>query len=140
MSETSVSVEEHQELPKVLGGVAPYLMVDGASRAAAFYEQAFAATEIHRHPEDETGRTMHIHLLIHGGSIMLSDAYPEYGQALREHSGYTLTLAVEDVDGWWSRAIGAGVEVVMPLERMFWGDRYGQIRDPFGVSWAITGK
>ncbi|MEC9245048.1 MAG: glyoxalase/bleomycin resistance/extradiol dioxygenase family protein [Nitratireductor rhodophyticola] len=139
MSETHVVADE-QEMPKTLGGVVPYLMVDGASKAAEFYRQAFAAEEVFRQPEDENGRTMHIHLYIHGGSLMLSDAYPEYGQELRDHAGYTLTLAVDDVDGWWARAVGAGMEVVMPLERMFWGDRYGQLRDPFGVTWAIVGK
>ncbi|WP_295806024.1 VOC family protein [uncultured Nitratireductor sp.] len=139
MTETHADTDQ-QEMPKVLGGVVPYLTVEGASKAAEFYKQAFAAEEVFRQPEDENGRTMHIHLYIHGGSIMLCDAYPEYGQPLREHAGYTLTLAVEDVDGWWARAIGSGVEVTVPLERMFWGDRYGEVCDPFGVRWAIVGK
>lgn len=139
MSETD-HVADEQEMPEVLGGVVPYLIVDGASKAAEFYKQALAAKEVFRQPEDDNGRTMHIHLYVHGGSLMLCDAYPEYGQPLQEHAGYTLTLNVDDVDGWWARAVGAGMKVTMPLERMFWGDRYGQLVDPFGVAWAIVGK
>lgn len=128
------------EPPRPLGGVVPYLTVDGASRAARFYGEAFAAREVYRQPEDDQGRTMHIHLHVNGSSLMLCDAYPEYGRAAEKHGGYTLTLAVDDVDGWWARALGAGVGVIVPLERTFWGDRYGEVRDPFGVRWAIVGR
>ena len=44
---------------------------------------------------------------------------------------------MKDVDAWWKRAVDAGCEIAMPLERQFWGDRYGQVRDPFGVTWAM---
>lgn len=40
---------------------------------------------------------------------------------------------------WWDRALAAGLEVVMPLEVQFWGDRYGALKDPFGVTWSIGG-
>lgn len=121
----------------VLGGVVPYLMVDGAIRAAQFYERAFGAVEIARQPADDQGRTMHVHLHVNGGSVMLSDPYPEYGQPLKNPQGFTLHMKVDDVEAWWRRAVGAGAEVVMPLEDMFWGDRYGQLRDPFGVIWSV---
>jgi uncharacterized glyoxalase superfamily protein PhnB len=123
--------------PQVLGGVVPYLMVDGASKAAAFYQRAFGAEEAGRHPVDDQGRTMHIHLYINGGSVMLSDPYPEYGHALQQPQAFSLMLPVADIDAWWKRAVDAGAEIVMPLELMFWGDRYGQLRDPFGVIWAL---
>ena len=123
--------------PEVLGGVVPYLMVNGASDAAAFYTRAFGATEAFRYPTDEKGRTMHIHLYINGGSLMLSDAYPEHGCALEKPQGYTLHMKVDDVDTWWQRAVDAGAEIVLPLQVMFWGDRYGQLRDPFGVLWSM---
>lgn len=129
------------EMPQVKGGVVPYLMVDGASRAARFYEEAFGAREVFRQPEDDQGRTMHIHLYIHEASIMLCDPYPEYGQPAVTPQGFTLTLTLgEEVDSWWARAIGAGVEVLVPLEKAFWGDRYGEDRDPFGFRWAFVGK
>jgi uncharacterized glyoxalase superfamily protein PhnB len=124
--------------PEVLGGVVPYLMVDGASKAAEFYERAFGAKEVARHPVDEQGRTMHIHLHLNGGSLMLSDAYPEHGHPLKAPQAFTLHLKVDDVDAWWNRAVEAGAEIVLPLQVMFWGDRYGQLRDPFGVSWSMA--
>ena len=60
-------------LPAVLGGVAPYLFIAGAAKAADFYRRAFAAKEVYRHALDDKGRTMDIHLHINGGSVMLSD-------------------------------------------------------------------
>ncbi|MET0499807.1 MAG: glyoxalase/bleomycin resistance/extradiol dioxygenase family protein [Steroidobacteraceae bacterium] len=122
----------------VLSGLVPYLTVSSASGASAFYQKAFGATEAARHPLDEKGRTMHIHLYINGASLMLSDAYPEHGHPLQQPSSFNLTLQVKDIDAWWARAMAAGAESVMPVQQMFWGDRYGQLRDPFGVAWAMN--
>jgi uncharacterized glyoxalase superfamily protein PhnB len=124
-------------MPEALGGVIPYLLVDGASRAADFYARAFGAKEVFRYPEDEQGRTMHIHLYLNGGSLMLSDAYPEHGVPLEKPQAFTLHVQVGDVDAWWTRAVDAGCTVDLPLQKMFWGDRYGQVRCPFGVRWSI---
>jgi PhnB protein len=124
--------------PEARGGVIPYLTVDGATRAAAFYAKAFGAEEVARHPVDEKGRTMHVHLYINGGSLMLADAYPEHGHPLKEPQSFLLHLPVDDVDAWWDRAVAAGAEIVLPLQVMFWGDRYGQLKDPFGVTWSLS--
>lgn len=124
--------------PPVLGGVVPYLTVDGAMRAAEFYARAFGAALVGHYPVDEQGRTMHVHLHLNGGSLMLSDAYPEHGHPWKPAQGFTLHLPVTDVDAWWERAVAAGAEVVLPLQEMFWGDRYGQLRDPFGVQWSMS--
>ena len=124
--------------PQVLGGVAPYLTVEGATRASEFYQRAFGAKEVAAQPVDEKGRTMHVHLYVNGGSLMLSDAYPEYGHPFKAPQGICLHLHVNDVDAWWKRATEAGAEVVLPLQVMFWGDRYGQLRDPFGVLWSLA--
>jgi uncharacterized glyoxalase superfamily protein PhnB len=125
--------------PEVLGGLVAYLNVDGAARAADFYKKAVAAKEVFRHPADEQGRTMHIHLHVNGSSLMLGDFYPEYGHAKEAAQGYTLQLVVDDVESWWNRAVEAGMEVDVPLQVMFWGDRWGRLRDPFGVAWAVNG-
>jgi uncharacterized glyoxalase superfamily protein PhnB len=123
--------------PEVLGGPVPYLQVDGAARAAEFYKRAFGAKEVFRYNVDDKGRTMHIHLHLNGGSLMLSDPYPEHGCALETPQAFTLHLKVDDIDAWWRRAVEAGATVLMPLQVMFWGDRYGQLRDPFGVRWSM---
>jgi len=99
----------------VKGGVVTYLNVDGALKAAEFYRRAFGAEQAMAYPPDDKGRTMHVHLYINGSSVM-----------------------VDDIEAWWQRAIDAGATPVMPPTDMFWGDRYAQLRDPFGVAWAMN--
>lgn len=120
------------------GGVVAYLTLDGALRAAAFYQKAFGAEILASIPPDEKGRTMHVHLVVNGTSVMLSDAFPEHGHPLRAPQAFSLLLPVDDIAAWWDRAVAAGAEVVMPYQEMFWGDVYGQLRDPFGVIWAMN--
>ena len=129
-----------QPAPKVLGGLIAYLRVDGALKAADFYKRAFGAETVFSFPPDEKGRTMHVHLYINGTSLMLSDAYPEHGHPHEKAQGFTmqLLLATDDIDRWWQRAVDAGCEVVTPLDVMFWGDRWGHLRDPFGINWAMN--
>jgi uncharacterized glyoxalase superfamily protein PhnB len=135
----SVKETDPSQLGKVAvkGGAVPYLNVDGAVKAAEFYARAFGAKEVARHPVDEQGRTMHIHLYINGSSVMLCDFYPEHGFAKVAPQGFSVHMKVDDVEAAWKRAVDAGAEIVMPLQDMFWGDRYGQVRDPFGVVWSM---
>jgi len=119
-------------------GVVPYLSVDGAVKAAELYKTGFGAEEVGRQPVDEQGRTMHIYLKIHGGAVMLCDFYPEHGYPFQPPQAFTMHLQVADPDAWWARATAAGLEVVTPLQKMFWGDRYGRLRDPFGLEWAFN--
>ncbi len=124
--------------PPVLHGVTPYLTVQGAAEAAEFYKRAFGATEITRMPAKDGKRLMHCHLRINGADVMMSDEFPEHGFGLGEGpNGVTLHLAVDDADKWWDKAIAAGATVRVPISVMFWGDRYGQLTDPFGHTWSI---
>jgi uncharacterized glyoxalase superfamily protein PhnB len=125
--------------PQVKGGGVAYLCLDGALKAAEFYSHAFAAELAHAHPADEKGRTMHVHLYINGASVMLSDPYPEHGCPFVPPAGFTMMLPVSDVDNWFQRAVEAGCSPAMPPSDMFWGDRYGQVKDPFGVVWGMNG-
>lgn len=130
---------EMPPMPKVLGGLVPYLSIDGAIKAAEFYQTAFGAQQVFMVPPDEQGRTMHIHLYVNGSSVMLGDGYPEHGHPALPAQGFTMQLIYEDgIDGAWDRAVAAGCEVVVPLQEMFWGDRWGQLKDPFGVAWAMN--
>jgi PhnB protein len=124
--------------PTVKGGAIAYLQVDGAMKAADFYQRAFGAELAAAHPVDGKGRTMHVHLYVNGSSVMLSDAYPEHGHPLEKPQGFSMMLTVDDADAWCKRAVEAGAESVMPVSEMFWGDRYGQVRDPFGVLWGMN--
>ncbi len=122
------------------GGIAPHLNIRDRKGAEAidFYSKAFGARELNRVPTDD-GRIMHCHLEINGGSVMLNDDFPEYhgGKSAEAPTGVTLHLQVEDADALWQQAIAAGATVLMPLEDQFWGDRYGQIQDPYGHRWSI---
>ena len=138
MNDTTAQTEYPR--PQVLGGLIAYLQVDGAAKAAEFYKRAFGAEEVFAYPPDEQGRTMHIHLYINGSSLMLCDAYPDQGHPHKPAQGYTmqLILQADNIDSWWKRAVNAGCEIETPLQEMFWGDRWGSLRDPFGVNWAMN--
>ena len=121
-------------------GVTPHLLIRDrrAKEAIEFYQAAFRARLLHQVPSDD-GRVMHCHILVNGGSVMINDDFPEYrgGQPADAPTGITLHLQVEDADALWTQAVGAGASVTMPLQDHFWGDRYGQIEDPFGHRWSI---
>lgn len=122
-------------------GVTPHLTIvdKRAVDAIAFYKDAFAAEEaMPAHKADDGERIMHSHLRINGGSVMLNDDFPEYrGGPTPAPSAVTLHLQVDDADAWFDRALKAGATISMPLADQFWGDRYGQVTDPFGHSWSI---
>ncbi|WP_296594980.1 VOC family protein [Phenylobacterium sp.] len=128
------------EMPKVetKGGVVAYLAIDGAMKAAQFYEKAFGAEVAMAHPVDDRGRTMHIHLYINGSSVMLGDFYEEHGHGKVAPQGFTMQLIVDNAQAWFDRAVAAGCEGLIPPQKMFWGDTWGQVRDPFGVVWAFN--
>ena len=135
-----MSDEQFPPMPAPKGGLNAYLEVEGALKASEFYQKAFGAEQAFAVPPDEQGRTMHVHLYVNGSSLMLGDPYPEHGHAHQSAQGYVLQLHLpaDDIDTWWQRAIDAGCEVSVPLDVMFWGDRWGQLRDPFGVVWAMN--
>ncbi|MET0274088.1 MAG: glyoxalase/bleomycin resistance/extradiol dioxygenase family protein [Phenylobacterium sp.] len=124
--------------PATLGGVVANLEVEGAMKASDFYQRAFGAEQVFHHPVDDQGRTMHVHLHLNGSSLMLADAYPEEGHPHQPAQGYSLMLPVTDIEAAYERAVNAGAEAIMPPQKMFWGDTYGQLRDPFGVTWAMN--
>lgn len=121
-------------------GVYPYLTVKGGDAAIAFYERAFGAAEEFRNVADDSKRIMHARIRINGAAILLSDDFPEFrgGGEAPPPSAVTIHLEVDDADKWWKRAVDAGAEIKMPLADQFWGDRYGQLTDPFGHSWSIA--
>jgi uncharacterized glyoxalase superfamily protein PhnB len=120
--------------------VIPHLVCEGAADAIEFYKKAFNAVEQMRMPGDN-GRIMHAALIIGDSTIMLADDFPEYGglgpKALKG-SPVTLHMVVPDVDASFQQAVDAGASVRMAPADMFWGDRYGQVTDPFGHHWSIA--
>jgi PhnB protein len=119
-------------------GVIPYIAMDGrAGEAIAFYARAFDARDLGQLPDqDDPKKLMHCQLEINGGMLMMSDMRGPGEPALKPQ-GFHLQLVVQDGDLWWNRAVEAGCTVEMPFEKMFWGDRWGLLTDPFGLTWAI---
>ena len=123
--------------------LSPHLFVSNASAAIDFYKKAFGAEELSRHAAPDGKRIMHAALRVNGGTLMLCDDFPEYrgGKAGTPEalggSPVVLHLQVKDADAMYNRAVEAGATVVMPLDDQFWGDRYGQVLDPFGHTWSI---
>jgi PhnB protein len=120
-------------------GITPFLAIGGgrAEEALAFYESAFAAQVIERNVAQDGKRLMQASARINGGWIMLSDDFPEMGFTAPAPGAVTLHLQVDNADAWWRRALDAGATVAMEIGDQFWGDRYGQLKDPFGHSWSV---
>ncbi len=112
-----------------------------AGDAVTFYGQAFDADvrgEVARTPD---GNVMHALLGIGDTHIMLADAWPggeHRGPSSPGGSTAAVFLYVDDCDAWFERAVGAGCTVRFPIQDMFWGDRVGTVKDPFGHAWSIA--
>jgi uncharacterized glyoxalase superfamily protein PhnB len=127
--------------------IVPYLTVNGASAASAFYQKAFDARENARQATEDGKRFMHIALRIHGGDVFLCDEFPDYGGApapTAEHPApveITIQLATpKDVDAVYARAVEAGATGVSEPADMFWNARFAQLRDPFGHRWLLNAQ
>lgn len=129
-----------QAIPDGMNTLTPHIVCEGASDAIAFYRKAFDAQELARLP-GPGGKVMHAAIRIGDSVVMLMDDFPEWGslgpKALKG-TPVTLHLYVEDVDAAIKQAVAAGAQVTMPAADMFWGDRYGQLKDPFGHSWSLA--
>jgi uncharacterized glyoxalase superfamily protein PhnB len=130
-------------IPEGYHSLTPTLIVSDTRKAIAFYEKAFGA-ESSSLAEGPDGKVMHAEIRIGDSVVMLNDAFPEFGGPAAPSSGANLPcgihLFVENVDAVWERAVKAGATVTMPLADMFWGDRYGKLRDPFGHSWSVASR
>jgi PhnB protein len=123
------------------GGLTPHIAIADkrGGEAIDFYKKAFGATEQVRVPAQDGVRFMHAHIHINGASLMMHDDFPEYsgGSAMAPPTGTTLHLHVDDTDAWFKRAIDAGATSTLEPHDAFWGDRYAQVKDPFGHLWSI---
>ena len=127
-------------IPDGMHTITPHLICAGAADAIAFYKRAFGAVEQGRLAGPD-GRLMHAMLRIGDSALMLVDEMPEYGalgpKSLKG-SSVTIHLYVPDVDAAIAKAVDAGAALKMPAAEMFWGDRYGQVEDPFGHKWSLA--
>ncbi len=121
-------------------GLTPHIFVRGADAAVSFYRAAFAAEELFRQTLPD-GRILFIEVAVGPGRLLISEETPSLGALAPPTIGGSavlLLLETEDVDTVAERAIAAGAEVEMAIREMFWGERYGVLRDPFGHRWALS--
>ncbi len=120
--------------------ITPHLIVRGASKAIEFYKKAFGAEEICV-MRGEGDSIMHAEIKIGDSVVYLADEAPQWGcvgpQTLNGTS-VTIHMYVPDADAAYDRAVKAGATATMPLQDMFWGDRYGKLQDPFGHHWSVA--
>jgi uncharacterized glyoxalase superfamily protein PhnB len=118
----------------------PHIFVVDAQDAVRFYASAFGAVELVRNALPD-GRVIFVELAVGDGRLLLSEESVGL-QALAPTtiggSPVMLHLEVEDVDQLAARAVSAGATIEMPVQEMFWGERYGVIVDPFGHRWALS--
>ena len=129
-------------IPKGHHTITPHLIIKGASEAIEFYKKAFGAEEVYRMPfpsPDGKMKLGHAEIKIGDSFVFLADEFPQQGGlGPQGNSPVTIHLYVTDADAAFNRAVAAGATVKMPLANMFWGDRYGQLQDPFGHVWSIA--
>ena len=120
--------------------ITSHMVVRDAGKAADWYARALGA-EIGGRIQVPDGRFMQIELRFGDSQVMIADEFPEMGAVSPLTLGGTygaLTISTGDADGLWQRALDAGAEVFHPIEDAFWGERHGQVVDPFGHRWGIA--
>ena len=128
-------------IPEGFHAVTPTFVFKDSRKAIAFYRKAFGARELYPAMPGPDGKgVMHAELKIGDSTIMLSDENPQLGSKSAETLGTSpigFFLYVEDVDAAFPKAVAAGATVQMPVQDMFWGDRAGSVKDPFGYAWMM---
>lgn len=127
-------------IPDGYQSVTPYLIVDDARAALAYYEEAFGAKELLR-LDGPGGSVAHAEFQIGGSRVMLASEFPEMDALSPKSVGGTavsLLVYTEDVDATFAQAIAAGGTVLRAVADQFYGDRSGTLQDPFGHKWTLS--
>jgi PhnB protein len=125
-------------LPPGFHTLTVHLTVNGAADYIEFLKRAFDAVELTR-SQAADGRLLNASVRITDSAIMLNDVFPEFGgEVYRSGRAVRLTLYLRDADAVWAKALAAGCKIATPIRDQFWGDRYGEVEDPFGFVWAIA--
>jgi uncharacterized glyoxalase superfamily protein PhnB len=128
-------------IPDGFHSVTPSLSMKDSLKAIAFYEKAFGAKNPEVFPSPDGKHTMHATIRIGDSILMMGDEMPDMGCKSGESLGaspISLYVYVPDVDAVFEQAVAAGATAVMPVADMFWGDRCGSLKDPFGYEWTIA--
>lgn len=127
-------------IPKGYHSIIPYLIADDAARAIAFYKSVFGAKQVFRMDKPD-GQVGHAELKIGDAKLMIADKCPEMHQMIdmdNSSGAISIHLYIKNADAIIKKAAAAGAKILMPAQDMFYGDRSGMIKDPFGHMWCIS--
>lgn len=127
-------------IPEGMHTVTPHLVCADAAAMIEFYKKAFYADELLRVPGPD-GKIIHASIRIGDSTVLLVDEFPDWNclaPKTLKGTPVTIHLCVEQVDDFVAHAVEAGAKIVMPVEDMFWGDRYGIVEDPSGHHWSVA--
>jgi uncharacterized glyoxalase superfamily protein PhnB len=129
-------------IPDGYHAVTPSLTLKNSKKAIEFYQKAFGAKVLDMFPNPSGQGIMHATIQIGDSIIMMGDEFPgPHSPRSAETLGaspISLYVYVSDVDAVFKQAVAAGGTAVMPVAEMFWGDRAGTLKDPFGYQWMIA--
>lgn len=128
-------------IPEGYHSMTACMTVKGAGKAIDFYKKAFGAEELLRVPGPDGNEIMHAELAIGDSRFFIADEMKDMCNPSPETLGGSpsgIYLYVHDADAAFGKAVAAGAVVRSPLQDMFWGDRCGTVRDPFGYDWTVA--
>jgi uncharacterized glyoxalase superfamily protein PhnB len=127
-------------IPDGFNTLSAHITVQDAGKAIDFYKKAFGAQEVTRHLSPDGKAVMHAQLKIGNSMLMLANEFPPMCLSPKAHGGTSVTIHyyTENADAVFEKAVKAGCTVKMPIMDQFWGDRYGQLEDPFGHVWSVA--
>ena len=127
-------------IPHGFNSLSAHLIVGDGAAAIEFYKKAFDAQETMRLMTPDGKSLMHAQMKIGNSMLMLAGEFPPRCLAPKSRGGTSvfLHLYTEQADALFDRAVQAGCQINMPMSDTFWGDRYGQVEDPFGHQWSIA--
>jgi PhnB protein len=127
-------------IPAGYSTLTPYVIVKKAAEAIEFYKKAFGATEVMRFAGPD-GSVAHAEIRIGTSMLMLGEECPQWGALAPQTPGSSpvgLCVYVDNVDAVFQQALDCGATVKQPVRDQFYGDRSGQLIDPFGHSWSVA--
>ena len=127
-------------IPDGFHTLTPHIVVTDGVQAIEFYKKAFGAHEEERHLTPDGKAVMHARLKIGNSVLMLAGEFPPRAVSPKSLGGTSVYLHIytDSADAVFDRAVKAGCTIQMPMSDTFWGDRYGQVEDPFGHKWSIA--
>ena len=129
-----------QPIPAGFNTLSAHIIVSDGIKAIEFYKQALGAQETMRMMSPDGKSLMHAQLKIGNSVLMLAGEFPPNCLSPKSRGGSSVYLHIytENADAAFDRAVKAGCKINMPMSDTFWGDRYGQVEDPFGHQWSIA--